>query len=200
MIPVTQHSTIGNHQAIPKPEPVHSPDICPSPEKPSQDVDKSHLSDSTSTTHSLNETCSLDTSGDHFLHLDSPSLSSELQNTSSVESVEPEPVPDFEDLLQLDSTRVSSQDTSSIEIEHVSESEGQLDNANLSPTYVFLEQPDNELFLLQKRLMHHLTISVIRKVMLLKSYVKMTPFSFMLPTLATLFHCPNSWDNTTVKI
>ena len=99
VIPSTQHSTIGNHQLIPKPEPVHSPDICPSPEKPSQDEDKSHLSDSTSTTHSLNETCSLDTSGDHLLHLDSPSLSSELQNTSSVENVEPEPVSDFEDLL-----------------------------------------------------------------------------------------------------
>ena len=57
MIPSTQHSTIGNHQPNPKPKPVHSPDICPLPEKPSQDVDKSHLSDSTRTTHSLNETC-----------------------------------------------------------------------------------------------------------------------------------------------
>ena len=76
-------------------------------------MDKSHLSDSTSTTHSLNETYSLDTSGDHILHLDSPSLSSELQNTSSVKNDEPEPVPDLGDLLQLDSTSVSSQDTSS---------------------------------------------------------------------------------------
>ena len=64
MIPSTLPSTSGNHQAIPIPEPVHSPNICPSPEKPSQDLDKSHLSDSTSTTHILNETCSLDTSGD----------------------------------------------------------------------------------------------------------------------------------------
>ena len=56
MIPSTQHSTTGNHKPIPKPEPVHSPDICPSPEKLSQDVDKSHLSDSTSSTHSLHET------------------------------------------------------------------------------------------------------------------------------------------------
>ena len=39
VIPSTQHSTIGNHQAIPKPKPVHSPDICPSPEKPPHDVD-----------------------------------------------------------------------------------------------------------------------------------------------------------------
>ena len=48
------------------------------PEDPPQDVDKSHLSDSTSTTTNLNETCSLSTSRDHLLHLDSPSLSSEL--------------------------------------------------------------------------------------------------------------------------
>ena len=107
VVPSTQHYTIGNHQPIPKPKSVHSSDFCPSPEKPSQDVDKSHLSDSTSTTQSLNETCSLDPSADHLLHLDSPSLSSELQNTSSIDSVEPEPVPDSEDLLQLDSTSVS---------------------------------------------------------------------------------------------
>ena len=96
-----------------------------------------HIAKSSSLT--LNETCSLDTSGDHLLHLDSPSLSSELPNTSSVENVEPEPVPDSEDILQLDSTSVSSQDTSSNEMEFVSESEGKLDNANLSPTDVFSE-------------------------------------------------------------
>ena len=101
VFPPTKHSTIGNHQPIPQPKPIHSPDICPSPEKPSQDVDNSDLSNSTSTTRSLNETCFLDTSGDHLLYLDSPSLSSELQNASRVESVEPEPVPDSEDLLQL---------------------------------------------------------------------------------------------------
>ena len=38
---------------------------------------------------------SLDTSGDHLLHLGSPSLSPELQDTSSVESVEVEFVPEF---------------------------------------------------------------------------------------------------------
>ena len=167
MIPSTKHSKIGNHQPIPKPEPVDSPDICLPPEKPSEDVDESHVSDSMSTTHSLNETCFLCTSGDHLLHLDSPSFSSELQDTSSVENVEPEPHPDSEDLLQLDSTSVSSQDTSSIEIEF--ESEGQLDNANLSPTDVFSKQHDKELFYYKRRLMHHLTISVIRKVMLVKS-------------------------------
>ena len=44
----------------PQSQPVHSPDICPSPNDPHQDVDKSHLCDSTSTTNNLNETCSLD--------------------------------------------------------------------------------------------------------------------------------------------
>ena len=63
-------------------------------------MDKScHLSDSTSTTNRLNETCSLDTSGDDLLHLDSPSLSSELQDTSSVEQVEVEFFPEFEETL-----------------------------------------------------------------------------------------------------
>ena len=123
VIPSTQHSTIGNHQHVPQPKPVHSSDICPSPDDPPQDVDKSHLSESTSTTTNLNEPCSLDTSCDHLLHLDPHSLSSELQDNSIVESTEPESVPDFEDLLQLDSTIVSSQDTSSIEIEFGSESE-----------------------------------------------------------------------------
>ena len=100
----------------PQSQPLHSPYICSSPEKPSQYVDKSHLSDSTSTTTNLNETCSWDTSCDNLLHLDSPSPSSELQDTSIVESIEPQSVPDFENLLQLDSTSVSPQDTSSIEI------------------------------------------------------------------------------------
>ena len=63
-------------------------------------MDKSHLSDSTSTTTNLNETCSLDTSCDHLIHLDSPSLSSELQDTSSVESDEIECVPDFEEPME----------------------------------------------------------------------------------------------------
>ena len=113
---------------------------CIKPYEPPQYVDKSHLSDptSTSTTTNLNETCSLDTSCDHLLHFDSPSLSSELQDNSIVGSTEPESVPDLEDLLQLDSTSVSSQDTSSIEMDSLLEFEGQLDHANLLPTDVFL--------------------------------------------------------------
>ena len=136
----------------PQSQPVHSPDSCSSPEKSSQDVYESHLSDSTSTTTNLNELFSLDTSCDHLLHLDSHSLSSELQDNSIVDNTEMESVPDFEDLLQLDSTSASSQDTSTIEIEFVSESERQLDNANLSPTDLFFEHYDYELFLLQKEI------------------------------------------------
>ena len=88
-------------------------------------MDKSHLSDSTSTANNLNKTCPLDTSCDHLLHLDSPNLSSELQDNSSVDSVE---------------------------IEFLPESEGQLDHVNLSPTDVFLEHHDYELFLLQNEI------------------------------------------------
>ena len=98
----------------------------------------------------MNKTCSLNTSCDHLLHLDSPSHSSELQDNSIVGSIEHESVPNFEDLLQLDSTSVSSQDTSSIEIEFLPEFEGQLEHANLSPADIFLEHHDYELFLLQK--------------------------------------------------
>ena len=129
----------------PQSQPLHSPYVCFSPEEPSQDVEKSHLSDSMSTTTNLNETSSLDTSCDHLLHLDSPGLSSELQSTSSVESVEPEPVSDFEDLLQLDSTSVSSQDTSSFDIEFVSDPEEPLESSKSSPTDVLSKQHDYDL-------------------------------------------------------
>ena len=52
----------------------------------------SHLKDPISTTTNLDEACPLDTSCDHLLHLDSPSLSSELQDNSSVDSVDIENV------------------------------------------------------------------------------------------------------------
>ena len=77
------HSTICNPEPKPsfvldtpnpKSQSVHPSDISPSPDDPPQDMDKSHLSNLTSTSTNLNETCSLDTSCDHLLHLDSPSL------------------------------------------------------------------------------------------------------------------------------
>ena len=52
----------------------------------------------------------------------------------------------------MDSTSVLSQETSSIEIEFVSESEAQWANTNLSPTDVFSEQHDYDLFLLNQEI------------------------------------------------
>ena len=117
-----------------------------------QDVDKSHLCVSTNTTTNLNDICSQDTSCDHLPHLDSPNHSSELQGNSIVGSTEPESVPGSEDLFQLDSASVSSQDTFSSEIKSLPEFERQLDHAKNSPTDVFLEHHDYEQFLLQKEI------------------------------------------------
>ena len=83
----------------------------------------SHLKDPISTTTNLDEACPRDTLCDHLFHLESPSLSSELQTNSSVDSVD---------------------------IELLPESEGQLDHTKLSPTDVFLDHHDYEVFLLQK--------------------------------------------------
>ena len=90
---------------------------------PPQKVATSHLRDPISTTTNLDEACPLDTSCDCLFHLDSPSLSSELQDNSSVDSVE---------------------------IEFLPESEGQLEHTHFTPTDVFSEHLDYELFLIQK--------------------------------------------------
>ena len=57
-------------------------------------------------------------------------------------------------LLQLDSTCPSFQlqDTTSVEIESVSESEGHLDQTNLSQTDAFLEHHKYELFILNQEI------------------------------------------------
>ena len=70
---------------------------------PPQNVATSHLRDPISITTNLDEVCPLDTSCDNLLHLDSPSLSSELQDNSSVDSVEIEFLPESEG--QLDHTK-----------------------------------------------------------------------------------------------
>ena len=93
------------------------------PDEPPQNMATSHLKDPIMTTTNLDEACPLDTPCDHLLHLDSPSLSSELQDNSCVGSVE---------------------------IEFLPESEGQSDQINLSPTDVFSAHHEYELFLLQK--------------------------------------------------
>ena len=94
------------------------------PDEPSQNVTTSHLEDPISTTTNLDETYPLDAPCEFLPILESPSLSSELQDYSSVDSVE---------------------------IEFLPESEGQLDT-NLSPTDVFSEHHDYELFLLQNEI------------------------------------------------
>ena len=93
--------------------------------EPPKIVATSHLKDPISTTTNLDEACPLDTSCDRLMYLDSPSLSSELQDNSSVDSVE---------------------------IEFLSESEGQLDHTKHSPTDLFSEHHDYELFLLQNEI------------------------------------------------
>ena len=87
-----------------------------------QHVDKCHLSDSTGTTDSLDESCTLDAPDGHLLQLDSTSLAFQLH------------------------------DTTSVEIKFVPEFEEHLHNANLSQTDVFLEPHDYELFLLSQQI------------------------------------------------
>ena len=153
-------------EPTPKSQPVHFPDNYPPPGNPRQDVDKScHLSDSTSITNSSHDTSSLDTSYDHLLHLDSPSLSPELQESSSVESVEVEFVPDFEEPL---------------------------DNNNFSPTDVFSEQHDYDIFLLSQEIDTSSDNLSHQDTHVCESEVKIAPSSFMPPTLATILHYPNS--------
>ena len=139
------------------------------PVDPPQTVATSHLRDPISTTTNLDEACPLDTSCYHRIHLDSPSLSSELQDNSSVDSDE---------------------------IEFLPESERQLDHTNFTPTDVFSEHHDYELFLLQRSLMHQMTIPTT--MAFIPVGIKMTSYS-MPPTLATSLHYPNSWHNTPVK-
>ena len=95
------------------------------PDEPPQNVATSHLEDPISTTTNLDEAYPLNTSCELLPILESPSLSSELQDYSSVDGVE---------------------------IEFLPESEGQLDHTNLSPTDVFSEHHDYELFLLQNEI------------------------------------------------
>ena len=113
-----------NHTPITVPTTIHASFIkkCITPDEPPKSMATSHLNDPISTTTNLDDACPVDTTYDLLLHLDSPSVSSELQDNSSVVSVEDELLP---------------------------ESEGQLDHANLSPTDVFSAHHEYELFLLQ---------------------------------------------------
>ena len=163
----------------------HKPQIIPgtslpnstSPPSPAPMRSPIHLEltpcDSTSTTTSMNKTCLLNTSYDHQLHLDHPSTSPEPQDHSIVGSAEPEAILDSEDLLQLDSISVSSQATCSIETEFLPEFKGKLDDTNLSPTDVFSGHHDYKCSYCKRRLMHHMTISIM-SYMPVKSKIKMS--------------------------
>ena len=86
-------------------------------------------------------------------------------------------------LLQVDSTSLSSQDTPSVLIEFLPESQSQLDNDNPSQTDFSVNTMTINCSYSIKRLMQHLTISAIRKVMIVKNCAKMTPSSLMPETL-----------------
>ena len=124
-----------------------------------------------------------------------PALHLNYKTTQLLESAKPESILDSEDLLQLDSISISSQATCNIETEFLPEFKGQLDDINLSPTDVSLGTMTMECSYCKRRLMHHMTISII---MALKSKIKMSS-SLMPPSLATLLHDPNSWTNTIMK-
>ena len=141
--------------------PVHPPYICHLADDPPQNMDKScHLSDPISTTDNLDESSKRSVSDDHLLHLDTASPSSELQTNSSVDCVD------------------SSVDC--VEIEFLAESVGQLGHANHSPTDAFHEHHNYELFLLKKEIDAHMTISVTRTLISMKSKTKM--ISLFMPT------------------
>ena len=141
-----------------------------SPDNPPHDVDKyCHLSDSTSTTDSVDESTTLSAPDDHLLQVESTSPSFQLQ------------------------------DTSSVEIDFVPDSEGQLDNGNISPTDVFLEHHDHELFPLNQEIdapsdnlshQEHHNCEKLCQDDLLFTRAKNHSLTFA---------SPSSWHNTTVK-
>ena len=139
------------------------------PDEPPQNIATSHLKDPISTTTNLDEACPLDTPHDHLLHLDSPSISSELQDNSSVVSVK---------------------------IEFHPESEEQLDHTKFSPTDVSLNTMTTNCSYYKMSLMDQMTFPTIMTFIPVR--FKMTSSS-MPPTLATPLHYPNLWHNTTLK-
>ena len=139
------------------------------PVDPPQNVATSHLRDPISTTTNLDEACPLDTSCDHWIHLDSPSLSSELQDNSSVDSDEIEFF-----LNQKDNWIIPT----------LHQQMFSLNTMTMNCSYY------------KRSLMHQMTIPTI--MTFIRVRIKMTSSS-MPPTLATSLHYTNSWHNTPVK-
>ena len=153
-------------------------------------MDESHLSDSTSTTTNLNETCPLDTSCDHLLHLDSPSFHLNYKTTQLLK------------ILKLNLFLILKTYFSWIlPVSHLKTHPALKLNLflNLKDNWIIstfhqqifsLNTMTKNCFYYKRRLMH-MTISVIRKIMYLKRKVKMNSSS-MPPTFATILHYPNS--------
>ena len=175
-----QHSTICNPEpkpsfvldtTNPQSQPIHSPDICPSPDNPPQDVDKSDLSESTSITTNLNETCCwIPHVTICFIRI----LPAFHLNYKTPQVLKVLKLNLFLFLRNLWKVTSFHQEMFSVY------------NMNMTCPYSF------------KRYILHLTISTIRTLMSVKSKVKMTS-SFMPLTLATTLHYPNSWHITTGK-
>ena len=128
----------------------------------------SHLKDPISTTTNLDEACPLDTSCYHLSHLDSPHLSSELQDNSIVDSVEIELLPDQKDNWIIPSFHQQM---------------FSLNTMTMNCSYY------------KRSLMHQITISTIMTFIPVR--FKITSSSIPL-ILAKPLYYPNSWHNTTV--
>ena len=113
----------------------------------------------------FNETCSLDTSCDHQLHLDSPSLSSELQDISLVESVETEFVPDFEE--PLGSNNFSPTDVFSVQHDYAlfplnQEIDTPSDNLSHQDTHICERQGQDDFLIHATDLSHNFALPQFR--------------------------------------
>ena len=120
--------------------------------------------DSTSTTTSMNKTCLLNTSCDHQLHLVHPSTSPQLQDHSMVGSPEPESILEFEELLQFDFVSISvshPEPHAALKLNFLLN----LTDNWMTPTYrqqiVSLSTMTMKCSYCKRRLMHHMTISII---------------------------------------
>ena len=160
------------------------------PVEPPQNVATSHLEDPISTTTNLDEACPLDTSCDHLLHLDSPSLSPELQYNSSVDSVDTWIHPVFH--LNYNTTQVLIV----LKLSFFLNQKGNWIIPSIHQQIFSLNTMTMNCSYYKRSLMHQMTIPTIMTFIPVR--IKMTSSS-MPPTLATSLHYPNSWHNTPVK-
>ena len=109
------------------------------PDGPPKNVDKPHLNDPISTKTNLDVTCRLDTSCDHLLNWDSPSHSSEPKDTTSVDSVEIECLPESEageHVLERSDTPTALVERDKLDLSSVAPPKGEMESS-FSWTYPF---------------------------------------------------------------